>query len=78
MGLRIRLKSSVDISGFGTQARVILAALKKYGAILADNGSPFYITGTPDPGWNDDVLHDLHRIRGSDFEVVDTRTLRNG
>ena len=78
MGLRIRLKAGVDISGYGTQARVILVALKKYGAILADNGSPFYITGTPDSRWNDDVLHALQRIKGSDFEVVNTSTLRNG
>ena len=72
MGLRIRLKASVDISGFGKQARVILQALKDYGMILADNGSPWYITGAPHANWNDDVLHDLHEITGADFEVVDT------
>ena len=72
MGLRIRLKASVDISGFRKQPRVILQALKDYGMILADNGSPWYITGAPNPNWNDDALHDLHEITGADFEVVDT------
>ncbi len=78
MGLRVRLKASVDISGFGAQARTVLQALKTYGMILADNGSPWYITGAPDSHWNDDVLHELGRITGADFEVVDTSSLRNG
>lgn len=78
MGLRVRLKRSVDIRGFGPQSRVILKALKRYGMILADNGSPWFITGAPDPGWDDDDLHDLQRLHGRDFEVVDTRGLRNG
>jgi hypothetical protein len=78
MGLRVRLKASVDISGFSPQARVILQALKIYGIILADNGSPWYITGAPDPRWNDDDLHQLQRITGADLEVVDTSRLRNG
>jgi hypothetical protein len=78
MGLRVRLKGSVDISRFGPQARVILAALQTYGMILADNGSPWYITGAPDPHWNDDQLHALQQLTGADFEVVDTSSLRNG
>jgi hypothetical protein len=78
MGLRIRLKASVDVSGFGPQSRVILRALKRYGMILADNGSPLYVTGAPAPGWDDDDLHDLHAITGDDFEVVDTSRLING
>jgi hypothetical protein len=78
MGLRVRLKASVDISGFGPQARVILKALKRYGMILADNGSDWFVTGAPDPGWDDDDLHQLHEITGSDFEVVDTHALKNG
>jgi hypothetical protein len=78
MGLRVRLKRSVDLSGFGPQSRVILRALKRYGMILADNGSPWYVTGAPHPGWDDDDLHDLHRITGRDLEVVDTSGLRNG
>ena len=78
MGLRLRLKARVDISWAGPQTRVILTALKKYGMILADNGSSWYISGAPDPHWNDDELHHLNRITGADFEVVDTTGLRNG
>jgi hypothetical protein len=76
MGLRVRLKASVDISGFGPQPRVILAALKRYGMILADNGSPWFVTGAPDGQWNDDELHALGQLTGADFEVVDTSTLQ--
>ncbi|HWH23503.1 MAG TPA: hypothetical protein VNW68_01280 [Candidatus Limnocylindria bacterium] len=78
MGLRVRLKASVSLRDFGPQARVVLRALKRYGMILADNGSPWYVTGAPDPGWDDDDLRALHSIKGSDFEVVDTSGLRNG
>jgi hypothetical protein len=78
MGLRVRLRASVPLAGYGPQARAVLTALKRYGMILADNGSPWYVTGAPDAGWDDDDLHALGRIRGSDFEVVDTRRLRNG
>ncbi len=78
MGLRVRLKSSVDISRFDPQAQVILRALQVYGMILADNGSPWYVTGAPNAGWDDDDLHQLQRLHGSDFEVVDTSGLRNG
>jgi hypothetical protein len=77
MGLRVRLKRSVPLAGYGPQARAVLTALKRYGMILADNGSPWYVTGAPSAGWDDDDLHDLGRITGSDFEVVDTRGLRN-
>jgi hypothetical protein len=76
MGLRVRLKGSVDISGFGPQARVILVALKRYGMLLADNGSPWYVTGAPNANWNDDDLHDFNQLHGSDFEAVDTTNLR--
>jgi hypothetical protein len=78
MGLRVRLRAGVDMPGFGSQARVILTALKRYGMILADNGSPWYITGAPDPRWNDDVLHQLGQLTGDDFEVVDTAGFVNG
>jgi hypothetical protein len=78
MGLRLRLKASVDVSGFGPQSRVILRALKRYGMILADNGSAYYVTGMADPRWNDDDLHDLHQITGAMFEVVDTTGFVNG
>ena len=50
-------------------------ALKRYGMILADNGSPWYISGAPEPRWNDDALHQLDRLSGGDFEVVDTSSL---
>jgi hypothetical protein len=72
MGLRVRLKASVDISTFPKQARVVLQALKTYGMILADNGSNWYISGAPSPNWNNDDLHALGRISGSMFEVVQT------
>jgi hypothetical protein len=75
MGLRVRLKSSVDISGFPRQARIVLQALKTYGMILADNGSPWYVSGAPSPGWSNDDLHTLARITGADVEVVDTSSL---
>jgi hypothetical protein len=78
MGLRLRLKASVDISRYPTQARVLLQALKTYGMILADNGSAFYVSGAPDPGWDDDGMHTIGGIKGSDFEVVDTSGLVNG
>lgn len=70
MGMRVRLKASVDISGFPPEAKVILTALKRYGMILADNGGPWFISGAPDPRWKDDDLATLRQIKGSDFEVV--------
>ena len=75
MGARFRLRAGFDTSGFGPQARVVLAALKRYGMILADNGSAWYLSGAPHRGWDNDDLHDLGRVRGSDFEMVDTRSL---
>jgi hypothetical protein len=75
MGLRVRLKTNVNISGLPYQARVVAAALKRYGLILADNGSPWYISGAPNPRWSDDALHQLGRLHGRDFEVVDTSSL---
>jgi len=76
MGLRVRLKRSFDTGGFPPQARVVLEALKRYGMIVADNGTSWYITGAPDPRWDNDDLHELDRVKGSDFEVVDTHGLR--
>jgi hypothetical protein len=78
MGLRVRLKASVDISSFGPHAQVVLTALKRYGMILADNGSPWFISGVPDSRWNDDEFHQIQNLTGTDFEVVDTSSLRNG
>ncbi len=70
MGMRVRLKANVDISGFPKEAQVVLRALKKYGMIVADNGSDWYVSGAPDMRWNDDNLNTLKRIKGRDFEVV--------
>ncbi len=75
MGARLRLKSSFDTSGFPRQARVVLEALKRYGMIVADNGSDWYVSGAPDPRWSNDDLHTLGRVPGSAFEVVDTSSL---
>jgi hypothetical protein len=75
MGLRVRLKANVNISRLPYQARVVAQALKAYGMILADNGSPWYISGAPNPRWSDDALHQLGQLTGRDFEVVDTSSL---
>lgn len=72
MGLRVRLKASFDISGFSKFNQVILTALKKYGMIVADNGSNWMICGAPDERWNDEELRQLKQLRGRDFEVVYT------
>ncbi|MFN8498767.1 MAG: dockerin type I domain-containing protein [Anaerolineae bacterium] len=71
MGVRFRLKASYDIARFTPQARVILRTLQIYGMIIADNGSDWYISGAPDPGWNDDDLHSLSSVTGANFEAVD-------
>jgi hypothetical protein len=75
MGLRVRLKASVNISGLPYQARVVAQALKTYGMILADNGSPWFISGAPNPHWNNDALHQLDQLTGRDFQVVDTSSM---
>ena len=72
MGLRLRLRADYDISGFPARVQVILRALKKYGMIVADNGSSWYISGAPDPRWSDDELHTLSQVPGSAFEAVYT------
>lgn len=78
MGLRLRLRSDFAVRSFPRQARVVLRALKRYGMIVADNGASWYISGAPHPRWSNDQLHTLHRVKGSDFVVVDTSRLRNG
>jgi len=78
MGLRLRLKADADLSGLSPAARTIAVALQRYGMILADNGSPWYVSGMSDPRFDDDVLHELDRFTGSDLEVVDTTGLVNG
>lgn len=76
MGLRLRLKASVNISSFSRTNQVILTALKHYGMIVADNGSSWFISGAPDSRWNNNDLHALGTIPGSDFEVVDESSLQ--
>ena len=76
MGLRVRLKRDYPLAGFPRQARIVLQAMKEYGLILADNGSDWYVSGSPDPRWSNDQLHTLHRVPGSAFEVVDAGSLR--
>ena len=70
MGTRVRLKASVDISGFSPANQVILRALKRYGMFVADNGPGWFLSGAPDPRWNDEDLSALKTIKGSSFEVV--------
>jgi hypothetical protein len=71
MGLRLRLKASVDISHLPAQAKIVATAMKKYGIIVADNGSPWFISGAPDSHFNNDALHALGALTGTDFEAVD-------
>ena len=76
MGQRFRLKADFDISLFSPEVKVILVALKRYGMILADNGSAWFISGAPDPGWDNDVLvNEFRLVKGSDFEAVDESSL---
>lgn len=75
MGLRVRLRASASLAGLPRQARIVALALKRYGLILADNGSPWYISGAPSPDWNDAALRELDRFTGRDFQVVNTSSL---
>jgi hypothetical protein len=75
MGMRLRLKANFDISGFSAANQVILTALKKYGMIMADNGSSMYISGAPDDRWSNDDLHLLNGVSTSDFDVVKMDTI---
>ena len=70
MGMRLRLKGSFDVSSFSANLQVILTAMKKYGLIMADNGSAMYISGAPDSRWDNNDLHNLSRVPASAFEVV--------
>jgi hypothetical protein len=76
MGIRFRLRADYDISGYSKPNQVILTALKKYGMILADNGSSVFITGVPDKRWDDEDLHKLTKVVASDFEAVDESELQ--
>ncbi|MGH9546964.1 MAG: hypothetical protein ACRD23_17305 [Terriglobales bacterium] len=75
MGMRLRLKAGYNISGFSTNMQVILSAMKKYGLIMADNGSAMYISGAPDSRWDNDDLHNLGQVPASAFEVVKMDTV---
>jgi hypothetical protein len=78
MGLRLRLRASFDISGMPKEAQVILTALKKYGMFVADNGGDWFISGAPDPRWNEEAVRAIRTVKGSDFEVVDTGPIHTG
>src|SRR5579863_2034773 len=71
MGMRLRLKANFDVSSFSAANQVILTALKKYGMIMADNGSSMYISGAPDDNWNNDDLHSLGSVTAADFDVIE-------
>jgi len=75
MGMRVRLKAPFDISSYPPDDQVILIALKKYGMMVADNGSDWYLSGAPDARWNDSDLNLLKQLHGSDFEVVQMGTI---
>jgi hypothetical protein len=75
MGQRLRLKASFNTAGYPRQARVVLNALKRYGMIVADNGSDWFISGAPSKGWDNEQLNALKGIEGGNFEVVDTSKL---
>lgn len=75
MGQRFRLRADFDISGYAPQVQVILRAMQKYGIILADNGSPWYLSGVPDERWDNDILRQLRQLTGDDFEAVDVSSL---
>jgi hypothetical protein len=72
MGLRLRLNASFSLAGYHGESLVILRALKRYGLIVADNGSSWYITGAPNPRWNDEDLNQLKTVPGSAFQAVQT------
>jgi hypothetical protein len=76
MGARFRLTKGYDISGYGASAQVVLRAMKKYGLVLADNGSPWYFQGTSDTRWGSGIIEALKRVPASAFEAVDTSKLK--
>jgi hypothetical protein len=77
MGLRLRLKASFPLAPFHGEALIVLRALQRYGLIVADNGSSWYITGAPDPRWRDEDLDQLKRVPGSAFEAVQSGPIRH-
>ena len=75
MGQRFRLKENFDISGFSPDIQVILRAMKRYGIILADNGSAWFVSGAPDERWDNDELRELRSVLGANFEAVNVSSL---
>jgi hypothetical protein len=75
LGQRFRLRASFDISRFSAPNQVILRALQSYGMILADNGSPWFLSGAPHAAWDNTQLRELLQVKGSDFEAVDVSSL---
>jgi hypothetical protein len=78
MGARFRLAASFDTSGYSAYARTVLQAMKKYGIVLADNGSDWYFQGARSGGWPDGLISELKTIPASAFEAVDTAKLPHG
>lgn len=76
MGLRLRMKADYDCSGLASEIQVLCTAFKTYGIIVADNGADWFVSGAPNPNWNDDALHDIDGITGDAFEVVYTGDIR--
>jgi hypothetical protein len=76
MGARFRLRADFPVGDYSAEVQVILIAMQRYGIILADNGSAWYLSGAPDERWDDDTLRELKRVRGSDFEAVDLSSLQ--
>ena len=72
MGLRLRLQAGFDVTPFSPPVQVMLKAMKKYGLMVADTGSNWFISGVPDDRWDDGVLHELSMVTGSNFEAVTT------
>jgi len=75
MGQRFRLKATFDVTPYAPEIRVLLVAMQRYGLILADNGSNWYVSGVPDERWDNDLLHTLSSVKGADFEAVDCSSL---
>ena len=75
MGQRFRLKASFNIASFSPQTQVVLRALQQYGMFLADNGTAWYISGAPDDRWDNNQLHELSQLQGTDFEAVNESSL---
>jgi hypothetical protein len=72
MGLRLRMRADYDCSSYSSEVKVLCRGLKRFGMIVADNGSNWYVSGAPDPRWSDDNLNDFKTIPGSAFEAVET------